>query len=143
MTICKTPTCNTEIPTRKFGSGKQKVYCDACKKRNNAACSLRTYYRKNINAGRRARAAAMKAETEPAPPPEVVTIEAYTIGSYEALRKLTCAVIMLAVREVRDGCKDAAQWLTSPDAELYLDALDIHPEQVRNWANSEMEMILP
>ena len=137
MTICKTPTCNTDITQHTGTQGRQKLYCPRCLTIRKAEQSRQAYYRLNINAGRRAIAAAMKAEAEAAPPPEIV-VETVEIHNEDALRNLIVAILLHAVRAARAGKRDAVEWLQSQAAQVYCEELGINPEAPSEWVRSNV-----
>ena len=58
-------------------------------------------------------------------------------AAYTRLREGACRTKQLTKHKL-----DAIEWLTSQDAEVYYDVLNIHPDTVRGWMQNEMEVLV-
>lgn len=57
------------------------------------------------------------------------------------LRNIACAVINQAVEDAKNGNEEAAMWLKSRDAELYLDEFGLDHDMVKSFANKVLKKI--
>ncbi len=59
------------------------------------------------------------------------------------LRRLAQAVIIQAMREIQAGSQDAQEWITGPEADLWLDVADIESVAIQKWLATRKHKPIP
>ena len=126
MTALACATCGAPL-TRKPTHGRAPEYCTPCLKKRNQDRSRARYLAQRKPPKQKPHVAH---KSIPAP----MTIIAEGAG----LERLAGAVVIQAVRDARKK-PDAIEWLNSKASQLYLDVLDIHPDQIDRWKRNGMK----
>ena len=128
MTTCI--ICRTSI-TQVRNGGRRK-YCPACKKER-----IKELNRNHMVKYRR-RAAEVGCSDDLPDITEAAENHAIIIAEGPGLERLAGAVVIQAVRDAK-RTPAAVRWLTSQAAQIYLDVLNIHPDEVRSWVRGGMK----